>query len=76
MNTPTATLAPAVFVGVQEGFEQIPSIELYNLTTDIAGHSNGSTVSRDTIERAGFYLPPLSVRERRREAWYLRNHAA
>jgi hypothetical protein len=78
MNTIPFTarpLAPATFTGVMK-LDGLPAIELFNLTKEVAGQPIGSTVSRDTIERAGFYLPEQSVRERRRAAWYLRNHAA
>lgn len=49
--------APAEFVGIQEGIGKIPSFELYNLTADIPGHPAGSTVSRETLEKAGFEVP-------------------
>jgi hypothetical protein len=49
-------LAPAVFIGRQE-IGDGESIELFNLTTDIAGHPVDSTVSRQTLERAGFFVP-------------------
>ena len=51
-------IAPAVFVGLQEGFGDVPSFNLYNLTEDIPGHPAGSTVSQDTLEQAGFVAPP------------------
>jgi hypothetical protein len=57
-------LAPAEFVGIQEGLPArgdkpaIKDIELYNLTKDIPGHNTGSTVSRETLEKAGFEVPP------------------
>lgn len=50
--------APATFVGIQEGIPgKIADIELYNLTQDIPGHPTGSTVSRQTLEKAGFAVP-------------------
>ncbi len=52
--------APAEFVGVQEGIPgnaKFPDMELYNLTKDIPGHNAGSTVTRETLEKAGFKVP-------------------
>ena len=51
-------LAPATFLGVQEGWGSLPPIELWNLTADLEGHPVGSTVSRETIEALGYYLSP------------------
>lgn len=51
------TPAPADFIGIQEGTGRIPGFELYNLTQDIPGHPAGSTVSRETLESAGYKLP-------------------
>ena len=34
-----------------------PAFELYDLTGDIPGHPAGSTVSRATIEAAGYRVP-------------------
>lgn len=50
-------MAPARFKGWQERPSGRPPIELWNLTHDIPGHPAGSTVTRETIERAGLYLP-------------------
>jgi hypothetical protein len=56
--------APAVFVGLQEGLPAaggrpaIAGFEIFNLTQDIPGHSKGSTVTRETLEKAGFDVPP------------------
>lgn len=47
-------MAPAVFIGVQDGFGLRPSFRLFNLTADIAGHPAGSTVSEETLTAAGF----------------------
>jgi hypothetical protein len=47
----------AYFIGVQEGFMHLPSIELWNLLDDIPGHPAGSTVSRRTIEAVGVLTP-------------------
>lgn len=48
----------ARFAGFQERPGGKPPLELYHLTRDIPGHPRGSTVARETIERAGFTLPP------------------
>lgn len=56
--------APAVYVGLQEGLPAaggrpaVPGFEIFNLTADIPGHSKGSTVTRETLEKAGFDVPP------------------
>lgn len=50
-------VAPAVFVGVQHGFDEVPDLALYNLTADIEGHIEGSTVSADTLIKRGYALP-------------------
>lgn len=52
--------APARFLGIQEGIGHIPNIELWDLMEDIDGHCVGSTVSRQTLEKAGFYVPTIS----------------
>lgn len=49
--------APAVFLGIQSGFGFSPDFALYNLTADIDGHPAGSTVSAETLEARGFFLP-------------------
>lgn len=49
--------APAEFIGVQE-MPGGPGFDLYNLTADIPGHPKGSSVSRETLEKAGFTVPP------------------
>ena len=55
--------APATFLGYLEcnspGLQQ--SIELWNLIEEIPGHPEGSTVSRRTLEKAGFVVPPPPV---------------
>ncbi|MBE7538476.1 MAG: hypothetical protein HS122_08695 [Opitutaceae bacterium] len=50
-------IAPAVFHGIQDGFGVFPSIELWNLTANIPGHPEGSTISRQTLEKHGFFVP-------------------
>lgn len=51
-------VAPAVFFGVQPGEGFVPDFRLYNLTADIPGHPQGSTVSEHTLRKLGFALPP------------------
>ncbi len=54
--------APAVFLGyLADNRSRLRKpLELWNLTEDISGHPKGSTVSRRTLEMAGFaVLPPL-----------------
>jgi hypothetical protein len=34
------------------------SVEIYILTEEIPGHPCGSTVSRETLQAAGFSVPP------------------
>jgi hypothetical protein len=50
-------LAPASWLGYQH-WPQHPDVELYVLTEDIPGHTKTSTVSRATLEEAGFFVPP------------------
>jgi hypothetical protein len=54
-------VAPAVYVGRQDGAGIFDDFDLYNLTADIPGHPEGSTVSAETLERAGYRLP-LDIR--------------
>lgn len=55
----TRELAPATLVGVQGGLPEagIPDTPLYNLTRDAAGTVQDSTVTRQTLEGAGFRVP-------------------
>lgn len=48
---------PAVFLGIQPGFNDIPPVELYNLLAPVGRHPVGSTVSRKTLEDHGYALP-------------------
>lgn len=56
MNKP---LAPAHYLGLQNGFSFIPDVHLWNLTEDIPGHPKHSTVSSETLIKAGYRLPDL-----------------
>lgn len=57
-TAPSSTkVAPAVHIGDQEMPGGKPSIPLYNLTEDIPGHPKGSTVTGETLTRAGYDLP-------------------
>lgn len=51
---------PAVFLGIQPGFKNLPPVELYNLLAPVGHHPAGSTVSRKTLEDHG-YLPPHAL---------------
>ncbi len=53
-----AQLAPAFYVGRQEGSTQVAGFSLYTLMQEIPGHPQWSTVSGKTLEDAGFILPP------------------
>lgn len=56
--------APAEFVGIQEGIPgKIADMELFNLTADIPGHNAGSTVTRKTLEEAGYKVPEQAKAE-------------
>lgn len=50
-------LAPATFYGIQDCEGLCPDIELFNLTAAVGVIPAGSTVSRETLERAGFSVP-------------------
>lgn len=54
-------VAPAYFVGIQDGFGFMPAFELYTLTGPLGGHPEGSTVSRETIEKHGYSVPSRRV---------------
>ncbi len=64
VNAGAKPLAPAEFIGDQEGLPAkdgrpaVPGFELYNLTADIPGHPKGSSVTRETLEKAGFEVAP------------------
>lgn len=49
--------APAEYKGLMD-LGVGPPLLLYNLTADIPGHPKGSTVSAQTLTKAGFTLPP------------------
>ncbi|MDT7043588.1 hypothetical protein [Candidatus Nitronereus thalassa] len=50
-------VAPAFYVGWQEGANHTEGFSLYTLLEEIPGHSQWSTVSGKTLEDAGFMLP-------------------
>ena len=51
-------VAPAYYVGRQKGTHGMDDFDLYNLTEEIPGYVQGSTVSGRTLMAAGFRLPP------------------
>jgi len=59
-NPEEPKVAPAVFLGVQPGFGDVPALALFNLTGDVEGngrrHCAGSTVTRRSIEEAGYQV--------------------
>ncbi len=52
--------APAVYCGWQKGTALIPGFEVWILVRDIEGHPAGSSVSRQTLELAGYWCPPVT----------------
>jgi hypothetical protein len=54
----SSAVAPAKFVGLQEGFGLQPQEELYNLHAPVGPHPAGSTVSRTTLEKHGYTVFP------------------
>lgn len=52
-------LAPATYLGFQEGFGSVHGFHLFNLTADVTGHPTGSTVSDGELLKLGFRLPPI-----------------
>jgi hypothetical protein len=51
--------APAYFIGVQRGFDDGEgSIDLFTLTRPVGEHPTNSTVSRQTLEKHGYHVPP------------------
>jgi hypothetical protein len=56
VHPPKPMNAPAVFLGIQPGFDTHAPIELYVLLAPVAHHPVGSTVSRQTLEKHGYSL--------------------
>jgi len=54
VQPPKSMNAPAVFLGIQPGFDTHAAIELYVLLSPVGHHPVGSTVSRQTLERHGY----------------------
>lgn len=57
-------LAPATFGGIQEGARGAPGFDFYTLDEDIAGHPKGSSVTGETLTKAGYKLPEKPALER------------
>lgn len=58
MRQDDVPVAPAYYVGHQKGTRRLDAFDLYNLTQEIPGYVQGSTVSGRTLLAAGFRLPP------------------
>ena len=61
-NENSKPTAPAVFAFTQEAVTLLnkfhyPAMDCYNLTADIPCHPRGSTVTRKTLEDAGYSVP-------------------
>ncbi len=50
-------IAPATFLGWQDGCGVIPSFRLYNLTAPVGVHPVRSTISEMTLLAHGYELP-------------------
>lgn len=59
--SPTAPVAPAFYVGWQEGANHFSGFSLYTLLEEIPGHAQWSTVSGKTLVDAGFMLPSREI---------------
>jgi hypothetical protein len=58
--TSLAKPVKCVYIGIQPGFRHLPAFPLYNLLEDLdADHRKGSTVSLETIHKAGRYVPSV-----------------
>jgi len=53
-------VAPARFIGTQQGYGMVPDFDLWNLTADLPGHPTDSTVSSETLLKHGYRLPEKS----------------
>lgn len=63
---PGLPVAPVSFRGIQPGIDDLPPVALWTATQDMppteaypAGVPRGSTVSAETLSKAGFQAPPL-----------------
>ena len=63
----TTVNAPALFLGMQDGFGNLPPIELYTLIAPVGEHPIGSAVSRKTLEKHGFTPSPVRKGRTRRD---------
>ena len=46
--------APVEYLGYQEGTPAVPGVHMWNLTQDIDGHTQGSTITTQTMRRLGY----------------------
>ena len=51
----------AHFNGIQPGWGMFPAFELWTLVTDLGRYPKGSTVSRQTIEKAGYVPQEIKI---------------
>ena len=63
-------IAPVIFLGIQEGFRNLPDVALYNSTAAFAHIPARTTISPRTIALAGYKVPPEQI-ERENNAWQL-----
>ena len=54
---PKGTVAPAQFLGISESMDGGRKVEQFNLTKSILGKPEGDTVTRETLEQAGYTVP-------------------
>ena len=58
---PGLRTAPVAWCGWMEALPEDEPLELWNLLEDIPGHCRCSTVTRQTLERAGYWVPPAPI---------------
>jgi hypothetical protein len=66
LNRVLRPVAPATFLGLQEGYVGDLPVALFKLEAAVGDHPVGSTVTHSTLERHGFEVP----------AWVLQARAA
>lgn len=51
------SIAPVKFLGIQKGHASIPPMAFYNTWVSFGPFGAGTTVTRASLERAGFRIP-------------------